>query len=132
MNINSELYLQSAINLQLPCEKIKDIDGIKIKLGKHNYYMRGSHISFNNSASVNISNNKYCTNKLLERAGLPVPKAIGITLDEYKINRYNLDTIDLPVVIKPTVGTSLGKGITCNIKDKNILLPISADHLLKE
>ena len=117
MNINAKLYLNSAHELGLPVKVMKEIDGFQLKMGKAIYFFRGGFTPFNNGATNNVTDNKFCANKILELAGLPVAKAIGITREEFESNSWSMENLKFPVVIKPTWGTSCGKDVLCNIKD---------------
>lgn len=117
MHINSSLYFKSGKSLFLPVMSCKDIYGFYIKLSKEKYFFRGGFTPFNNGSTNNVSDNKYCVNKLLELEGLPVPKAIGISKEEFEDNTWDLKDLKFPVVIKPTIGTSCGTDVLCNIKD---------------
>ncbi len=60
---------------------------------------------------------KYCSNKLLEAAGIPVPKAIALGANYFKPETIeeHIAGLKFPLVIKPLDG-SLGIGVLCNIK----------------
>jgi D-alanine-D-alanine ligase-like ATP-grasp enzyme len=100
-----------------------EINGFELKLGKHSYLFCENETPFNNSSSARIAVNKYVSNKLLERAGLPVPKAVSIHVDEFKQNKIEETIVHLkfPLVIKPVDG-SLGIGVLCNIQTLEQLL----------
>lgn len=116
MNKNALLYYQSALDLGLPVKKIKEIDGFKIVLGKQCYFFRGGETPFNCGSSVSIASNKYCTNKLLEAAGFPTPKATAFSKEEFKkLNPESfIENFNFPFVVKPTTGAT-GKDVLCNI-----------------
>ena len=117
MDINSNLYYKSGKGLFLPIISSKDIYGFYVKFIKKKYFFRGGFTPFNNGSTNNVSDNKYCVNKLLDREGFPVPKAIGISKEEFEDNNWDLKDLKFPVVIKPTVGTSCGTDVLCNIQD---------------
>lgn len=117
MDINASLYYQTALTLKVPTSRIEDIAGFDVKLGNRRYFFRGTETPFNCGSSLGIAGNKYCMNKILEAAGLPVPKAIAFSEDEFK--KYHIDVLienlSFPLVIKPTKGTGLGFDVLCNI-----------------
>lgn len=117
MDRNAEYYYQSARHYLLPVERLDDIHGFVFKLGKKNYFFRGRETPFNNLSSSSIVSNKYCTNKLLEAAGIPVPKATIININEYQNGALEkkMASIPFPVVVKPTYG-GLGKDVLCNVQ----------------
>ncbi|KGP62792.1 UDP-N-acetylmuramyl peptide synthase [Legionella norrlandica] len=86
-------------------------------MGKNYYHFSKNETPFNNSCSANIALNKYCTSKLLEKEGIPVPKAISLNFNEFQQNLHKAKVAPLhfPLVIKPIDG-SLGIGVLCNIR----------------
>lgn len=122
MDKNGLLYYKSALELGLPCTPIADIYGFAVTLDNRQYFFRGGHTPFNNGGSVSVARNKYCVNKLLAAAGIPVPKTIAITRDEFATGNYSLHNLNFPLVAKPTSDSGLGKDVLCNIKNEEILL----------
>lgn len=118
INRNAELYYQSAVSLLLPAIRLDELDGFFIRLGKKYYYFRGGETPFNDSCSATIALNKYCTNKILALAKIPVPKITGIHFHEFVEGRLEerIEGFNFPLVIKPFDG-SKGIGVICNIKD---------------
>lgn len=91
--------------------------GFVLKLGKRHFYFRYGSTPFNNGTSEIIANNKYSTNKILEAAGFPVPKADALHESTFKkidlahyINEFNF-----PLVVKPMADTALGTDVLCKI-----------------
>lgn len=119
MDRNIRIYYQTAMTLGLPVTYIPGIRGLRIYLGKKNYYFTHTVTPFNCGASISISKNKYRLNKLLEEAGFVVPKAIAIRKEHFI--KYSLAyltrTLTFPLVAKPLCDTSRGKDVFCNIKD---------------
>ncbi|HAT6977575.1 TPA: UDP-N-acetylmuramyl peptide synthase [Legionella pneumophila] len=101
----------------LPVIPVEEFDGFILKLGKNNYHFCKNETPFNNSCSANIAIDKYCTSKLLEKAGIPVPKAISLNFREFQQNLHKdkIAQLNFPLVIKPIDG-SLGISVLCNIK----------------
>jgi D-alanine-D-alanine ligase-like ATP-grasp enzyme len=115
---NAELYYKSSLDLLLPVERIEDIDAFTVKLGKKRYYFRGGESPFNDSCSAKIAVNKYCTNKVLALAAIPVPKLTGISKSEFQAGKLEeiLQGYDFPLVIKPIDGGK-GSDVLCNLKN---------------
>ncbi|CEG55858.1 hypothetical protein [Legionella fallonii] len=118
MNKNAEQYYQSALDLCLAVTPIPEIDGFDLYLGKTRYFCRGVVNCFNDHCSVSIARNKYCSNKLLENAGFPVPKAIAISKTDFEEGNLEEYLVDLkfPLVIKPTQDGRRGRDVLCNIQ----------------
>jgi D-alanine-D-alanine ligase-like ATP-grasp enzyme len=124
MRKNTALYFKSALHYFLPVFNTPEIDGFALQFGRKFYYFRDALTPFNDTSSCSIANNKYCTNKLLEASGLPVPKATAISAWQYQQDMLDEFIVDFkyPLVAKPTDDTSLGKDVLCNIKDKSQLI----------
>lgn len=123
MDKSAQLYYNSALALGLPTQVLPELTGFEVKLGKHRYHFRGGDTPFNRGCAVGIASNKYCTNKLLERAGLPVPNADVVHYEYYSELAVTelMERLTFPVVIKPTAGTALGLDVICNIPDLDML-----------
>lgn len=117
MDENTAYYYKSARNYFLPVKAIDEINGFILRLGKKNYFFRGRETPFNNLSSAKVALNKYCTNKLLQMAGIPVPMATALHRSEYENGLLDVVMADLkfPVVVKPTLG-GLGKDVLCNVQ----------------
>ncbi len=119
---NIHLYQQAAQKLGLDCRELSYISGIEVKVSNNRYYFRGGDTPFNNTSAIGVTDNKYCFNKILASEKFPVPKAVGITERAFENGDYSLEDLKFPLVVKPTVGTSCGKDVICNIKDEPTLL----------
>lgn len=117
MNKNAQCYYETALKFFLPVELIGEIDGFKLTLGKERYYFSGSGTPVNNSSSVKAARNKYSMNKILDKAGFPVPKAASIYIGEFQsgLLEKKISELTFPVVAKPQVG-KLGGDVLCNIQ----------------
>lgn len=105
------------------------MDGFSVKLGKYYYFFRNGLTPFNDVASNSYSVNKFCTNKLLEKAGIPVPKATALTLNDYRKNNFSFKELKFPVVVKPTWHSACGHHVTCNIKTEQALSEYIEKHI---
>lgn len=133
MNKNAQRYYQSALSLHLPARLLPDIEGFVIALGRRQYYFRGACTPFNSHVSGAIANNKYCTSLMLQRAGFPVPKSVVI--NAYDMATRSLDDclgdLTFPLVAKPTIDTSKGQDVLCNITTIEQLRNYVVTHLKK-
>ena len=102
----------------LPVKSVQEINGFELKLGKRHYLFRENETPFNNISSSHIAADKYCTNKLLEKAGIPVPRAVSLHVSEFKENKTEdiINELEFPLVIKPLLNSSQGKDVLCNIQ----------------
>ena len=115
-NVNTKYYYTTSKKLGLPVEIIKHINGFQFTLGKINYYFKGLKTPLNNNCSQDIARDKYCVNKILASAGIPVPKAARITHENFQNNQleHTIAGLQFPLVVKPSLG-SLGQDVVCNI-----------------
>ena len=137
---DSEYYYQSALTLKLPVTRVPEIDGFELYLGGKRYFFRGAVVPLNDGCSTEISLNKYCTNKLLEKAGLPVPKAKAWHVTDFEQGTVEeiLSDLKFPLVIKPMKNGLRGQDVLCNVESMEKLkayLPnyfLSYDYVLIE
>ncbi|KTD33268.1 UDP-N-acetylmuramyl tripeptide synthase [Legionella nautarum] len=117
MNKNARCYYESAKKLLFPVEEVPEIEGFKLKLWKRNFYFCGSGTPFNDSCSIHLARNKHTMNKVLGRAGFPVPKATFIHISEYEYGMLEekIAGLSFPLVAKPQTG-KLGQNVLCNIQ----------------
>lgn len=116
----AEHYFKACEKFDLnPIALEKELEGFAVKIGHHAYYFRQGLTPFNATVSVSIACNKYSTNKLLEKAGIPVPKAYGLTLENYRYNKSKLKKLKLkyPLVVKPAWDSACGFNVICNIQN---------------
>ena len=116
MNKNTQCYYDSALKMFLPVSLDNDIDGFVLTLGKKRYFFYGHGTPLNNATSVQISRNKYFTNKVLEKAGVPVPKAIYIHESEFERLEEKIANLSFPLVAKPMDEGKFGRDVLCNIQ----------------
>tara|TARA_Y100001968_G_C19421778_1_gene752134 strand:- start:1157 stop:2203 length:1047 start_codon:yes stop_codon:yes gene_type:complete len=97
---------------------VPEIEGFEIILGRHHYHFVQTETPFNRSCSAQIANNKYCTNRLLAQAGLPVPEAFMLNQEDFNTPAYQdlLTHLIFPVVLKPLCSSSKGQDVLCNIQ----------------
>ena len=130
-NINTRYYYTYAKKLHLPVEIVDPIQGFVFRLGKKSYFFRGAETSMNGSAGDALARNKYAANKILERGGVPVPKATAVHIDQFQHNElaHLLEDLSFPLVVKPLTGAR-GKDVICNISDMALLKKVMANYFL--
>lgn len=123
MDPNSKIYYNSATKLNLPVEECKELEGFILKLGSNNYYFYNKITPYNYTSSTTVSTDKFAMNAILKAANIPVPKARKI--DSYSFT-YDLllatvSDLKFPLVVKPTLYTSFGQDVICNIRNMPLL-----------
>ena len=118
MNENTQCYYQSALKLLMPIELEAELGGFVLVLAKKRYFFCGLGTPLNNTMSTYISRNKYFTNKLLEKAGLPVPKARYIHVSDFEqgLLEEKIEGLSFPLVAKPMINGKFGEDVLCNIQ----------------
>lgn len=123
MDRNITLFHQGAQELHLPYTYIPEPGVLRIELAGKHYYFVYAISPLNQGASVYLSQHKYALNKLLKRAGFPVPKATAFNKDRW--SRQPLDQLvshlNFPLVAKPMMASVRGKDVLCNIKNIQML-----------
>ncbi|WP_298626831.1 UDP-N-acetylmuramyl peptide synthase [uncultured Legionella sp.] len=134
MNKNAEHYYRSAINLFLKAVPVAEIDGFEFYIGKKKYFNRGVINCFNDHCSVSIARDKFASNKILERAGLPVPKATFISRQYFEEGSLEelIFGLTFPLVIKPTLDGRRGRAVLCNIQTMEQLRTYLAAYFLHD
>lgn len=129
---NAERYYKSCLQYLLPVKPLPLINGFEIKLGTYHYLFRGSETPFNNTSSAGISDNKYCTNKLLEMSNIPVPKGIILRVNEFEngLVEDKISNLNFPLVVKPLVNGAKGTDVLCNIQTIEQLHTVLHHHFL--
>ena len=127
---NAERYYKSSKALFLPVKPIQAINGFELKLGNRHYLFNGCETPFNNISSASTAEDKYCTHQILEMAGIPVPKAVSLHVNDFNQNKTEEVIADLkfPLVIKPLVNGAQGRDVLCNIQTFEELQIALAQH----
>ncbi len=124
-----DLYFKAALECHLEAVEVEEFYGFYFKMRNKVFNFRGSHTPINDIASFSIASNKYCTNRLLNKAGIPVPNATGFTKSDYDNNQLDLSKMSFPLVVKPTWDSACGWDVTCNIKNTEMLHKVIKDAL---
>lgn len=117
MDKNITLIHKAAQRLHLPYVYHSEINFFEIRLGKKHYYFTQTMTPINYGAGIHI--NKYMNNRLLSKAGIPVPKATSFNTKKWQEKPLAelIATLNFPLVAKPLNNTSRGVGVFCKIPD---------------
>lgn len=123
MNKIIRFYMDAAKALKLPIQYREEYYGAEISLGGKKYCFRGGYTPFNDGVSNDISLNKYSANRLLHRAGFPVPDATTVSRKERINGIWQLPPLSYPLVAKPTINAfGGGRDVFCNIQNEQTLI----------
>lgn len=97
---------------------IEELDGFELNLHKHHYFFYGAEPPINSATSTRIGRHKYLANRLLEKAEIPVPKAVLVGKEELEQDAFSihLRQLKFPLVVKP-LNERQGNGVLCNIQN---------------
>jgi cyanophycin synthetase len=116
-DINFDLYRNAADKLGIPFVPLfdeKDPLGY-FALGERRVYIQHNKLGINNIVSSAVSRNKHRTYRVLEKIGMPVPRAIVVRADdEVKAVPAAARRLRRPLVVKPRRG-SLAKGVSIRV-----------------
>lgn len=131
MNENAKCYYDSALKLLMPVALEPDLEGFVLTLGKKNYFFYDFGTPVNNAMAPRISRNKFFTNVILKKAGLPVPKGVYIHVSEFEEGRLEeiIKDLSFPLVAKPLIDGRFGWGVLCNIQNIEQLTQYMHQHI---
>jgi cyanophycin synthetase len=117
-NIDFDLYRNAADKLDIAfvpvLEEAEPIGYFSI--GGKRVYIERNKLGVNNSISNSIARNKNRTYRILEKRGIPCPRAIQVNRDNtIEDISGRLKTLQKPLVVKPVKG-SLGKGVSVKLE----------------
>lgn len=114
---NAFLYYKSALALFLPVKAREDLEAFMLTFNKTQYFFCHAETSFNSATSTRINEHKFISNRILEVAGIPVPKAVLVEAEEFANNSFlhSIKHLKFPLVIKP-YNESKGTDVLCNIQ----------------
>lgn len=124
MNPNAERYYESAQALRLPVAADPLTEGFHIMLGGKNYYFFRAITPLNNATSAVLVANKYASNSILRKAGIPVPSSAFLESSKNTPEwlAQQIAHLKYPMVVKPMMWTGKGRDVVCNIPDFNTLI----------
>lgn len=121
MNEIAQVYYRRCQEYGLNPVRVPEMGGFEVQFGKKRVAFRQGFLSLNSDAPTSIAANKYATNRLLAKQGIPVPNANAYTKKEHKAGKADFSDLSFPVVLKPTWDSALGKGVICKIPNAEVL-----------
>lgn len=115
MNEIAMVYYKRCLEYGLNPVRVPEMAGFEVQFGKKRVSFRQGFVSLNSDTPTSIAANKFATNRLLARNGIPVPNAKAYTKKEYQEGEADFSDLNFPVVLKPTWDTACGKGVICKI-----------------
>ena len=112
MELSTQILMKEAIKRGIKVDVVDRSDNfISLeKYGKIEYVKQATKTSKDNYSTVLIMENKVVTKKVLDKAGIKIPRGIEFYSEEEAINKIN-DFKNKPIVIKPK-STNFGIGIS--------------------
>ena len=116
---STQTILDEAHRRNIPVTRLDDQSLYMLGYGRNQQLFRATVMGTTNNLAVESVACKWFTKKLLEKAGVSVPK--GMTIYEKAELIDAMEEIPFPWVIKPIDGNH-GRGITANIRNKEAVL----------
>lgn len=118
------LYARAVVRCGIELTYYPERHFFSFQYGGGMHFFHGGYTPLNENASARIADNKYRTNIVLRKNGVPVAK--GLLMNRYAENTWNriVDELTLPVVIKPAAGTLTAEGVVTGVSTKEQALDI--------
>jgi cyanophycin synthetase len=96
----------------IPWQRLDEDSLVQLGYGKHRKFIAAAMSSQTNALAVEIASDKDLTKRLLDRAGIPVPRGAVVHSAEEAVSV--LEWLHKPVAVKPYDGCQ-GKGVSLNL-----------------
>ncbi|WP_230849055.1 UDP-N-acetylmuramyl peptide synthase [Legionella saoudiensis] len=118
LNKNTECYYKHALEMHFPVIYNSEFGTLELSLGTKQYFFFRAVTPLNSYTNAMVSKNKYATNCILEKAGLPVPHTTALDRDQFQEGALEevISELSFPLVVKPVTG-GLGEDVLCNIQN---------------
>ncbi len=111
---STQALIDEAVSRDIPYIRLDRHSLVQLGQGVHQQRIRATMTSRTSALGVDIASDKSLTNRLLDSAGLPVPRSEVVTDEEEAVAAAR--RIGFPVVLKPLDGNH-GRGVSLDIRD---------------
>jgi cyanophycin synthetase len=111
---STQALVDEAIARDIPVLRLDRYSLVQLGQGVHQQRIRATMTSKTSGIAVDIASDKSLTNQLLSAAGLPVPRAEVVEMDDEAVAAA--ERLGYPVVVKPLDGNH-GRGVGLNLRD---------------
>jgi cyanophycin synthetase len=110
---STQAILDEAASRDIPYIRLDRHSLVQLGLGVHQQRIRATMTSQTSGIAVDIASDKSLTNRLLDSAGLPVPRSVVVTTEEETVAAAH--RLGFPCVVKPLDGNH-GRGVHLDLR----------------
>ncbi len=112
---STQALIDEAVSRDIPYIRLDRYSLVQLGQGVHQQRIRATMTSQTSAIGVDIASDKSLTNRLLDSAGLPVPRSRVVETEEEAVDAAG--RIGFPVVVKPLDGNH-GRGVVLDLRDE--------------
>ena len=112
---STQALIDEAVSRDIPYIRLDRFSLVQLGQGRYQQRIRATMTSQTGGIAVDIASDKGLTNRLLDSAGLPVPRAQVVTAEEDAVAAAR--RLGYPVVVKPLDGNH-GRGVVLNLRER--------------
>ncbi|HXG40858.1 MAG TPA: cyanophycin synthetase, partial [Candidatus Limnocylindrales bacterium] len=112
---STQALIDEAASRDIPWMRLDRYSLVQLGQGVHQQRIRATMTSRTPAIAVDIASDKALTNRLLDSAGLPVPRSIVVETEDEAVEAAV--RIGFPVVVKPLDGNH-GRGVGLDLRDE--------------
>ena len=110
---STQALIDEAVSRDIPFIRLDRHSLVQLGQGVHQQRIRATMTSKTSAIGVDIASDKSLTNRLLDSAGLPVPRATSSTTEDEAVDAAK--RIGFPCVVKPLDGNH-GRGVQLDLR----------------
>ncbi|HVL53659.1 MAG TPA: cyanophycin synthetase [Vitreimonas sp.] len=112
---STQAIIDEAVSRDIPYIRLDRHSLVQLGQGVHQQRIRATMTSRTSAIGVDVASDKSLTNRLLDSAGLPVPKSVVVATAEAAVSAAQ--RIGYPCVVKPLDGNH-GRGVHLDLRDE--------------
>ncbi len=112
---STQALIDEAIGRDIPFIRLDRYSLVQLGQGTHQQRIRATMTSRTSGIAVDIASDKKLTNRLLDSAGLPVPRSEVVETEDEAVEAAN--RLGYPCVLKPLDGNH-GRGVALDLRDE--------------
>jgi len=112
---STQAILDEAASRDIPYIRLDRFSLVQLGLGVHQQRIRATMTSRTSGIAVDVASDKALTNRLLDSAGLPVPRSAVVRTEDEAVAAAT--RLGFPCVVKPLDGNH-GRGVNLDLRDE--------------
>ena len=112
---STQALIDEAASRDIPTIRLDRFSLVQLGQGVHQQRIRATMTSVTSAIGVDIASDKKLTNRLLDSAGLPVPRSEVVETEDEAVAAAK--RLGFPCVVKPLDGNH-GRGVALDLKDE--------------